>query len=193
MKNLLLFLLFQFSISTFSLLFGQFKRIEVLTDGLIITKNDTIKCLLTLTENYSGRLKYKIKKEDKKFLKISRSKVEAFKRGSYSFKRIYYNGSSFLSKILIEGRVGLYERHKTGNLNLNTNGTFNPGDDEKIEYYILKDKVVTKLTKRNFRDKLMIILFEENQIAKQVIDLNYDDIQFKLPKIISQYNYKVKN
>ena len=49
-------------------LFANYGGSSVYMHGSIITKTETIKCYIELSDSYNGRVKYKMNKEDKKEL-----------------------------------------------------------------------------------------------------------------------------
>ncbi len=169
----------------------QFWENDPLIDGIIYTKNDTIKCFLPLSESYNGKIKYKFNKNDRKFLKIENREVLALRRGAFRFERINYDGHNFLAKVVVNGRVKLMEGvSKSGGAPMMMpNGTSTSGGNyEATDYYVSKDSLIIKLTRKNFRDELKRIMIYNENIVKLIDDLKYKDLEFKLHKIIAQYN-----
>jgi hypothetical protein len=193
MSKLTMILIFQLSWFLSQNMVGQSWNDDILTDGIIYTKTDTIKCFLPYSDTYTGTLKFKIRKDDQKYVKIKCSEISSLTRGAFKFRKIEYKGSGFLAKTLVEGKVSLFESHKPGALTANANGTYSSGNRETTDYYINEGTKVLKLTRSGFKTDLKSILTGDENTLKLIDELKYNDLMFKLPGIISQYNIKTKN
>ncbi len=188
MKYIILFIVFNSILST--RFYGQNRGTETYIGGEIKTSQETIKCYMTLQDFYPSMIKYKLNKDDKKPLKIKASEVVELKRGSSKFKRLNYKGSSMLLKVIVNGKISLYESRIQRTMMTNgVNGWQSTpvGFDEPL-YYIEKDNDVYKINKNKFKSKLKTILSGVDEIDKQIDELRYRDLQFKLPQIIKKYN-----
>ena len=181
---------------------AQFKSKSLFTSGIIITKNDTIKCFIEKYANYNLRtIKYKINKDDRKALKIKSATINHLKMGGLIYDRITIKKKSHLMENLKKGAISLYrlETDKTSNANIphgnsNTNIPHRNSTnylDTKISLYIVGKGKTIKLKRKKYKQDLKQLMSDNLEIQSKIENLKYNSTLFKfdLKELISKYNY----
>jgi len=165
---------------------------EQYSSGKIITlSGETINCFILEQKNYyEGKIRYKMSLNDMKALKIKSEKLSHLSIDTVCYDRITFGSYSFMMLKLIDGPVKLYD-----NITLNSTGpvllpvgvptsfTFT----EK-HYYIVKNRVVYKVTRYTFRDDFKKVFAGNEYYLNLIKEIKYGEFIDNIDKLISGYN-----
>jgi hypothetical protein len=167
--------------------------------GSIITKTETIKCYIELSDSYNGRVKYKMNKEDKKSLKIESYKIEKLIISTSVFERITYGyGKSELMKVLVSGEISLYRYTYVTSSSTAPSGNYGMGasysSSQNEKLFLVKNDTVIKAKKNKIQKTLKILMADNDTIQEEIEEFKPKGFQFerKLSQLLSKYNFWYK-
>jgi hypothetical protein len=198
MKKALMILLLQVILFSAWFISAQSMKDIMLTNGVIYTKTDTIKCLISIEDNFQFFVKYKIKMEDQNFQRINTDHIILLKRGVNTYKNLEYKGQNQLLKVDVEGKVSLYERTISGNTSPGSStgsGMYMaPSIPSEPRIYYISDGIqICKLNRSNYKNEIKKMLAGGESFYEAIDRLKYDQLWIELSRIISNYNFKTSN
>jgi len=170
----------------------------MLSNGIIYTKTDTIKCFIPMDENMQLYVKYKIRREDQKFQRLNVNEIITLKRGVNSYKTVEYKSEKILLEVDVEGKISLFENSNSNpnsyGMTTGSNTYYPPALTNDSRIYYLSDSIqICKLNRTNYKDEIKKMLVGGESFYDEIDRLKYSNICIDLPRIISNYNLKVKN
>jgi hypothetical protein len=186
---------------------AQFLDNSLYVKGFITTIfNDTINGYIAFDNDYFGRVKYKINKDDKKSQKIDTKHVRNLKVGNDVFENIAYKKDYYLMKRISKGEISAYKDIRKKPSIMMPTGTFmsagsamptsymmtNSG--EKEFYYLVKDARIVKIKKRKLKELLKELMNDYTDIYPEIDQMktNYSTLEFQLRDLLKMYNYRIK-
>ena len=188
--NTIIFLLF-LSVSAI----GNNVRSSAYLIGTILTKTDTIRCYIELSNSYNGIVRYKMNLEDKKNLKIDASRIQKIKISTTVYERISYeNGKSALMKILLSGEISLYKYtiSRSSSYGAGTGASYSEGETEKL--FLVNNEIVIRVKKRKIQATLKKLMVSNEEIQLEIEQFKPRDFRFEsnLRTLLSKYNFWYK-
>lgn len=161
----------------------------------IITKKDTIYCIIDKSSLTSPVIKYSFQKSKGKVQKVKSSNVIELKC-RFIYKNINVDGSPLFLKVLTENMVSLYSSEKQGKTNISDkeSDSFTRSDQvpARSTFYIKKNEIVIRLDRSNYQLVLKGIFEGDDAILNRIDDVKYDDLEFELLNMVIRYNYRLK-
>jgi hypothetical protein len=159
---------------------------EVYYNGYILTKTDTIKCLV---EEYNQKygdayVFYKLAPDDRNTLDIAyRDIIEVFDN-TYYYDIVNIQNRLVLLRRLCEGTVTLYEWEKTIDTSF--------GPKTKTKYYLKKSDKIIKISKSTFKEDLKTAFSENLEILNEINNMDYEVVCSNLKSLVNKYNDWIK-
>jgi hypothetical protein len=155
--------------------------------GYILTKTDTIKCIVEEYNQEFGDayVLYKLNPDDKKTKEIAyRDIVEVFDN-KYYYDIVNINDRLLLLRRLCEGPIILYEWEKIIDTSF--------GQKNKTKYYLKRSDKTIMITKSSFKEDLKTMLIQNQEICNEIESMDYDDVCINIISLVNKYNNWSKN
>jgi hypothetical protein len=197
MKKIVAIFWLQFIVFQLQVIRAQSIKEIMLSNGVIYTKTDTIKCFIPMDDILQSVVRYKTRKEDRSFQRIKAYEIISLKRGVNTYKSIEYKGEKILLKVAVQGRVNVYEMEifKPTSFSQNTGPGYPPAmiPSQPTVFYISDSLQICKLSRMNYKDEIKKMLVRGESFYEEIDRLKYNDLGIYLPRIISNYNFKTRD
>ncbi len=166
--------------------------------GEMITQKDTIQCYLEEKENkYSNKVRYKLKLDDNRPLKIKSANILQIKfNGGEIYDRINNVQNEFvLLKRLAGGPVRLYKENLSNDTSttLTMGGTMIYARPTPDFYYLVKYDQIYIMSRLTFRESLKKIFTNNPEFEKLIDEIKYREFINNIEEIVNDYNKKASN
>ncbi len=156
--------------------------------GYILTKTDTIHCYVLNKDFFKNCevVKYKFSKDDK-VQEVYIENIIEVRDNSLLYKKLTFNGKSFLAIQHIKGPVSLYELNYTYqisgfhyNAQYNSNGV----------YFLEKSNKLIKVERDGYKDYVKMILTDDPETTKKIDESlqKYKDVPVYIKLLVNNYN-----
>ncbi|MGE0088534.1 MAG: hypothetical protein AB7S50_03560 [Bacteroidales bacterium] len=188
-----------FFISTKAQIIELFEK-KTYSKGYIITvKKDTINGFIVDTDEYNGKVKYKINQDDKSPQKINASEIDQMKVSYNFFDKVNCKNKSYLMKRIIKGEISFYKYTFTRTMPTGPMGPMGGSymsTSESESYYLIKGVNTIKIKKRKLHKVLKELMVDFPEIYPEIdkldTDIDLDMIEYYLRNLVNEYNYMIK-
>lgn len=161
---------------------------QLYKEGTIVSKTgDSLKCLVKIELSYANRIYYKESFDSPEYF-VALKKVKAIQTKDQYFENVILNNQEKLVQLSIPGRDSLfyYLTEEKGQIHREPGVSASYGSKIESSYVLKKNGMITELTKKKFKEKLLTLLADCPFIVEQLNEerTKYED----LPNIIEQYN-----
>lgn len=179
-------------------LFAQILMERTYRWGEMITQKDTIQCYLEERENkYSNKVRYKLKSDDKRPLKIKSANMVQIKFNDEEiYDRINNVQNEFvLLKRLTSGPVRLYKENLNNDSSTTValGGTMIYARPTPDFYYLVKHDQIYIMSKLTFRESLKKIFTNNPEFEKLIHEIKYREFINNIEEIVNDYNKMASN
>jgi hypothetical protein len=164
--------------------------------GEMIIQKDTIQCFLEERENkYSNKIRYKLKLDDKRPLKIKSANIAQIKFNDEEiYDRINNVQNEFvLLKRLASGPVRLYREDLSNDYSttLTWGGNLIHESPTPDLYYVVKYDQIYIMSRLTFRESLKKIFTNYPEFENLIDEIKYREFINKIEEIVNDYNKMV--
>jgi hypothetical protein len=168
--------------------------------------NDTIHGHIAYEEDYYGRVKYKLNRDDKENHKIPVKQIKYLKVSRDIFERVTYKKDSLLMRSVVKGEISFYKdiQKKQGPMmpvgpavpvgSTVSAGMMMTSSRNKEIFFLVKEDKTIKIKKRKLQEVLKDLMKDYPEIYPEIdqLDIRYVTLEYRLRDLLRKYNNRYR-